>query len=598
MGRSPGKWIKTVLFGKKATRSNPSKGRDAVKSSNEKEALVSAKVPTTGLVATSPLIAQPDPMPNRKIGENSELEQSNSELVVAVGDQGADKQGTTTSDVANVQDRIRQEQAATKAQAAFRGYLARRAFRALMGIIRLQALVRGHLVRRQAVATLRCVQGIVKFQRLVRGQKDAKLSKSRGTHKFICAEKLVANSFLSKLSSSSPNTKPLSLQYGMGDPNSAWSWLERWSKIRVWEAPQQPKKIVDSKCNSKPKRSVRKVSAPKIDSGSIRSTSASEKPKRHMRKVLAHPVDLARESSQNELEKVKRNLRKVSNSTNETSDINGVEIEKPKRVPKKTSGSPAPDVLGTSMCEPAQTEKPKPNPIISKAPGSNSVSGDQLEAEGEKLKCIAEKSLGLLPSDVPDQDIVESAEKMKKDAPEASFKQPEEEGTPKPLLDDEIVYVSNDVHPALDSSPLEILEKNEVTHMENGNLVLNTDQPSNEHQKTSKKRASLPAKQDHPETGLQNTPKLPSYMQATESVKAKLRAQGSPISGPDVTDQNGGLARRLSLPSPINGKMSSLSPRTQRPQANSKGMIKNNRSILSSKDGNGFARRVEEVICY
>lgn len=48
---------------------------------------------------------------------------------------------------------------------------ARRAFRALKGIIRLQALIRGHLVRRQAVATLRCMQGIVKLQARVRGQR-------------------------------------------------------------------------------------------------------------------------------------------------------------------------------------------------------------------------------------------------------------------------------------------------------------------------------------------------------------------------------------------------------------------------------------------
>lgn len=48
---------------------------------------------------------------------------------------------------------------------------ARRAFRALKGIIRLQALIRGHLVRRQAVATLRCMQGIVKLQARIRGRK-------------------------------------------------------------------------------------------------------------------------------------------------------------------------------------------------------------------------------------------------------------------------------------------------------------------------------------------------------------------------------------------------------------------------------------------
>lgn len=47
---------------------------------------------------------------------------------------------------------------------------ARRAFWALKGIIRLQALIRGHLVRRQAVATLCSMVGIVKFQALIRGR--------------------------------------------------------------------------------------------------------------------------------------------------------------------------------------------------------------------------------------------------------------------------------------------------------------------------------------------------------------------------------------------------------------------------------------------
>jgi len=47
---------------------------------------------------------------------------------------------------------------------------ARRSFRTLKGIIRLQALIRGHLVRRQAVSTLRTTWLIVKFQALVRGR--------------------------------------------------------------------------------------------------------------------------------------------------------------------------------------------------------------------------------------------------------------------------------------------------------------------------------------------------------------------------------------------------------------------------------------------
>ena len=39
----------------------------------------------------------------------------------------------------------------------------------LRSVIQLQALIRGHLVRRQAVSSLYCVKGIVKFQSLARG---------------------------------------------------------------------------------------------------------------------------------------------------------------------------------------------------------------------------------------------------------------------------------------------------------------------------------------------------------------------------------------------------------------------------------------------
>ena len=46
---------------------------------------------------------------------------------------------------------------------------ARQTFKKLEGVIQLQAFIRGHLVRRQAVSALYCVKGIVKFQALARG---------------------------------------------------------------------------------------------------------------------------------------------------------------------------------------------------------------------------------------------------------------------------------------------------------------------------------------------------------------------------------------------------------------------------------------------
>ncbi|XP_061352559.1 protein IQ-DOMAIN 11-like [Gastrolobium bilobum] len=56
------------------------------------------------------------------------------------------------------------ESAAIKIQTAFRSYLARKALRALKGIVKLQAIIRGRAVRRQAMSTLKCLQSIVSIQ--------------------------------------------------------------------------------------------------------------------------------------------------------------------------------------------------------------------------------------------------------------------------------------------------------------------------------------------------------------------------------------------------------------------------------------------------
>ncbi|KAJ0103112.1 hypothetical protein Patl1_05274 [Pistacia atlantica] len=66
---------------------------------------------------------------------------------------------------------LKRHLAAMVIQTAFRGYLARRALRALKAVVKLQALVRGHNVRKRANMTLRCMQALVRVQARVRHQR-------------------------------------------------------------------------------------------------------------------------------------------------------------------------------------------------------------------------------------------------------------------------------------------------------------------------------------------------------------------------------------------------------------------------------------------
>ncbi|XP_016479221.1 protein IQ-DOMAIN 18 isoform X1 [Nicotiana tabacum] len=66
---------------------------------------------------------------------------------------------------------VREQRAILNIQTAFRGYLARKALRALKGLVKLQALIRGHNVRKRAKMTLQCIQSLVRVQTQVCDQR-------------------------------------------------------------------------------------------------------------------------------------------------------------------------------------------------------------------------------------------------------------------------------------------------------------------------------------------------------------------------------------------------------------------------------------------
>ncbi|KAJ8535847.1 hypothetical protein K7X08_034248 [Anisodus acutangulus] len=170
---------------------------------------------------------------------------------------------------------VKQEWAALRIQAAFRGFLARRALRALKAVVRLQAIFRGRQVRKQAAVTLKCMQALVRVQARIRArcnQTSVDGDATKGSNADNCSqadpikqaesgwcnspgtvdevrsklkmrqvgaikrERAIAYSEQKLKRNPSPNSRTRKVETANNvEANGDSTWLERWMANKPWE---------------------------------------------------------------------------------------------------------------------------------------------------------------------------------------------------------------------------------------------------------------------------------------------------------------------------------------------------------------------------
>lgn len=256
---------------------------------------------------------------------------------------------------------------------------------------------------------------------------------------------------------------------------------------------------------------------------------------------------------ENEAGKAKRSIRKASTASNgDNGALASFEMDKPKRNSKKVTSH-------QSAENQPQNELERVKCGLRNVSASVAVASEKSEMELEKP--LQQLSVGTVlksaKSDVSEQEMVISAENT-------------DDGQIDKRASLEGPSTTMSIDEPFDDQP----QKMETTIFKEKSNSLEDER--------MRKRRSLPAKQEYPENISLNTPRLPSYMVATESAKAKLRASKLSEDGEEP-----GYVRRHSLPASSNGKLSSVSARTREPkQTNGKGSNKTNRSMMSSRDGN------------
>ncbi|KAJ6699126.1 BINDING PROTEIN putative-RELATED [Salix purpurea] len=310
MGRK-GKWFSNV---KKALSPDSTEKKDQKSNKSKKKWFGKQQLDLDSTSLENVTMQSPPPQPEEvKLIEttNEENQQAYSVPVVtaAVAEHAPITAQTSTevfqqTKVNKYVGKSKEEVAAIKIQTAFRGYMARRALRALRGLFRLKSLMEGPTIKRQATHTLRCMQTLARVQsqihtRRIRMSEENQALQRQLLHakeleslqigeewddslqskeqieanmlnKFEAAvrrERALAYSF-SHQQAWKNSSRPVNPMFMSGNPSWGWSWLERWMAAHPWESQSMTEKELNNDHSSV------KSASPSITGGDISKSYA------------------------------------------------------------------------------------------------------------------------------------------------------------------------------------------------------------------------------------------------------------------------------------------------------------------------------------
>ncbi|XP_031092476.1 protein IQ-DOMAIN 1-like [Ipomoea triloba] len=286
MGRK-GSWFSSI----KKAFSPEKKGKKVSKSNKKWVEKEQPLVPESSNQETSK-VSPPHPLPlveELKLADE-EKEQTVQSYPVAIATASAAESSAPTAQIASevvrptpahFAGKSREEDATIKIQTAFRGYLARRALKALRGLVRLKSLVDGPTVKRQTANALKCMQALSRVQSQIHSRRNRMLEENRalqrqllqkhakeleslrrgdGWDDSIQSKEQIEASLLSKYEAAMRRERALAYSYSHQqtwkkssrssnllfmdptNPQWGWSWLERWMGGRSLEAQSMSEK--------------------------------------------------------------------------------------------------------------------------------------------------------------------------------------------------------------------------------------------------------------------------------------------------------------------------------------------------------------------